>query len=101
MIFASPGTVRKLQARFHPRTRSGTQFVVVGHVVCDERGAHIEPASIPPTATKPFDAGRLHEKLEFLVLSVGSNPCRSLLTFQSGYWSFVELAEQGERSKAM
>jgi hypothetical protein len=101
MIFASPGRVRRLQARFHPRTRSGTEFVVVGHVVCDERGTRIEPASIPPTATKPFDSGRLHEKLQFLLLSVGSNPCRSLLTFRSGYWSFVELPEHGQRPKAV
>jgi hypothetical protein len=36
-----------------------------------------------------------------LVLSVGSNPCRSLLTFHSGYWSFVELPEHGERPKAV
>ncbi len=75
--------------------------MVVGHVVCDERGVRIEPASIPASATKPFDSGRLHDKLEFLVLSAANFPCRSLLTFQSGYWSFVELSEDSERDKAM
>jgi hypothetical protein len=84
--------VRKLEARFHPSSKSGDAFVVVGRVVCDQHRATIEPAEIPPSAVKPFDSARLHDKLEFLVMSVAGDPCRSLLALRSGFWSFVEIS---------
>jgi hypothetical protein len=90
--------VPKLEARFHPRSRSHDGFVVVGHVVCSERGAKIELANIPASSAKPFDSTKLHDKLEFLVMSTAGEPCRSLLSLRSGYWSFVELPGSGERA---
>jgi hypothetical protein len=85
--------VRRLQARFHPHSRSDDRFVVVGHIVCDDGGPRIEPADIPARSAKPFDSARLHDKLAFLVLSTTGEPCRSLLSLRSGYWSFVEMSE--------
>jgi hypothetical protein len=84
--------VRKLEARFHPSSKSSETFVVVGRVVCDQQRATIEPAEIPPSAVKPFDSARLRDKLEFLVMSVAGDPCRSLLALRSGFWSFVEVS---------
>jgi len=88
----SPGALRRLEARFHPSSKTSDAFVVVGRVVCDQHRATIEPADIAPNAVKPFDSARLHEKLEFLVLSVAGDPCRSLLELRSGFWSFVEIS---------
>jgi hypothetical protein len=64
--------------------------VVVGRVICDGRRARIEPVAVAPSAVKPFDSARLHEKLEFLVMSVVGDPVRGLLQLRSGFWSFVE-----------
>jgi hypothetical protein len=97
---ASLRGVRRLEARFHPHSRSDNRFVVVGHIVCDESGPRIEPADIPAKSAKPFDSARLHEKLAFLVLSTAGEPCRSLLSLRSGYWSFVEISPPGEQGAA-
>jgi hypothetical protein len=82
--------VRVLEARFHPATRSHPKSVVVGRVICDGRRARIEPIAVAPSAVKPFDAARLHEKLEFLVMSTVGDPASGLLQLRSGFWSFVE-----------
>jgi hypothetical protein len=84
--------VRVLEARFHPASKSGGEFVVVGLVSCAGRRASITRFGIAPDAVKPFDASRLHEKLEFLVMSVAGDPARGLLELRSGFWSFVETA---------
>jgi hypothetical protein len=67
-------------------------FVVVGRVRCDGRRASIERVDVAPSAVKPFDSTRLHEKLEFIVMSVVGDPARGLLELRSGFWSFVETA---------
>jgi hypothetical protein len=66
--------------------------VLVGRVLCDGRRATIERVDVAPAAVKPFDASRLHEKLEFIVMSVVGDPARGLLELRSGFWSFVETA---------
>lgn len=83
--------VRILEARFHPGSKSGSGFVVVGRVFCDQHPISIERIAIAPGTTEPFDAARLYDKLEFLVMSVGRDPCRELLELRSGFWSFVQL----------
>jgi hypothetical protein len=88
--------VRRLEARFHPSSKSRGGFVVVGRVVCSQQRATIEPAEIPPNTVRPFDSARLHQKLEFLVMSVAGDPCRSLLALRSGFWSFVEVPSGGD-----
>lgn len=88
----APGVpVKILEARFHPASKSGRGFVVVGRVLCEQHPASIERAAIAPGAAKPFDAARLYDKLEFLVMSVARNTYRELLELRSGFWSFVEL----------
>ena len=84
--------VRVLEARFHPASKSGGAFVVVGLVSCEGRRASITRLAIAPAAVKPFDASRLHDKLEFLVMSVAGDPAPGLLELRSGFWSFVETA---------
>jgi hypothetical protein len=87
--------VRVLEARFHPASKSGKQTVVVGRVVCDGPRTTIQRIEISPSAVKPFDSSRLHEKLEFLVMSVAGDPARGLLQLRSGFWSFVETSSRG------
>jgi hypothetical protein len=65
-------------------------FVVVGRVVCDGARASIERADVAAAKVRPFDAARLYEKLEFLVMSTAGDPARGLLQLRSGFWSFVE-----------
>ena len=82
--------MRVLEARFHPTSKSNPSFVVVGRVRCEGSRATIERADVPHAAVRPFDAAKLHEKLEFLVMSVLGDRARGLLELQSGFWSFVE-----------
>ena len=83
--------VRILEARFHPGSKSGSGFVVVGRVFCDQHPISIERIAIAPGTTEPFDAARLYDKLEFLVISVARDPYRELLELRSGFWSLVQL----------
>jgi hypothetical protein len=83
--------VRILEARFHPSSKTGRSVVSVGRVVCDGDRARIVTASVSPTAVRPFDASRLREKLEFLVMSFPRDVCAGLLQLRSEFWSFVEL----------
>lgn len=68
---------------------------MVGRVICDGSRATIERIDVSPAAVKPFDATRLHDKLEFLVMSVVGDAARGLLQLSSGYWSFVETSDAG------
>jgi hypothetical protein len=92
--------VRVLQARFHPATKSGPTSVVVGRVICDGTRATVERVDVKAATVKPFDSARLHEKLEFLVMSVVGDAARGLLQLTSGYWSFVEMSDAVETSGA-
>ena len=74
-----------------PGSKSGPGFVVVGRVFCDQHPLSIERLPIAPGTTEPFDAARLYDKLEFLVMSVARDPYRELLELRSGFWSFVKL----------
>ena len=65
-------------------------FVVVGRVLCDGVRATIERVDVAAAKVRPFDAGRLYQKLEFLVMSMAGDPARGLLQLRSGFWSFVE-----------
>jgi hypothetical protein len=84
--------MRVLEARFHPSSKSGRSVVTVGRVVCDQSGVSVERLAIPLRAVEPFDPGRLHGQLEFLVKSAVGDPIRSLLEIRSGFWSFVEVS---------
>ena len=83
-----------LEARFHPGSKSGAGFVVVGRVVCNQRRAAIELVDVPSHSVKPFDAVRLRDKLEFLVMSAVGDPFRALLDLRSGFWSFVDITRE-------
>jgi hypothetical protein len=93
--------VRVLEARFHPATRSGGGFVVVGRVTfVDQNRASIEHVEVPRAAVRPFDSERLHEKLEFLVSSMVGDRARALLALQSAFWSFVDTQDVGAGPRA-
>jgi hypothetical protein len=88
--------VRVLEARFHPATRSGDGFVVVGRVIfVDQSRVSIERVEVPRAAVRPFDSERLHEKLDFLVNSMVGDRARALLALQSVFWSFVDTQDTG------
>ena len=67
-------------------------MVSVGRVICDGDRVTIVPVNVSPAAVRPFDAARLREKLEFLVMSFPRDVCGGLLQLRSEFWSFVELA---------
>ena len=54
----------------------------------------IQQLYVAAAKVKPFDAARLHEKLEFFVMSTASDPARGLLELRSEFWSFVEMSAQ-------
>jgi hypothetical protein len=85
--------VKILDARFHPSSKSGRGFVSIGRILCDGERVTIEPVVVPAPAVRPFDANRLHAKLEFLVMSFPRDAYRGLLQLRSEFWSFVELPE--------
>jgi hypothetical protein len=85
--------VRILEVRFHPRSKSGREAVVVGRVLCEGRAARVEPVSIAPEAVKPFDSLALFCNLQLLVASVVGDPFHELAGLRSGFWSFVEVPD--------
>jgi hypothetical protein len=80
--------VRVLEARFHPRKRSGREFVVVGHVYCKGRQAKVLPA--PSRTMRPMTEPMM-EKLRYLVRESGPEPFEWLCRLASDFWSFVEV----------
>jgi hypothetical protein len=84
--------VRTLEARFYPASKANAAFVVVGRVLCDDGKASIERVAVAPDAVRPFDASRLHEKLEFFVLTTTGDRYRGLLSLRSRFWSFEPIA---------
>ena len=80
-----------LEARFHPDSKGRPGFVVVGRVICDQKRAAIVRLDVAPETVKPFDATKLHEKLDFIVMAVVGDPFRALQELRSGFWSFVEI----------
>jgi hypothetical protein len=93
------GQVRILEARFHPSSKSGRPVVSVGRVLFDGQRVRIQPVEVPPLSVRPFDARRLQEKLEFLVMSFARDACDGLLRLRSDFWSFVEVpVDDGPRA---
>jgi len=72
--------------------------VSVARVECDGDRARIVPVEFPPLAVRPFDARRLHEKLEFLVMSFARDTFAGLLSLRSEFWSFIEIPDDGPRA---
>lgn len=64
---------------------------MVGRVICDQKRASIVRVDVAPHSVKPFDATKLHEKLDFLVMASVGDPFRALQELRSGFWSFVEI----------
>ena len=70
----------------------------VGRVLVDGARVTIETLEVPALAVRPFDARRLHEKLEFIVMSFARDTCDGLLGLRSDFWTFVELVDEGPRA---
>ncbi len=87
-MLVSP-SMRVLEARFHPRKKSGDPVIVVGRVYCAGRQARIEPAESEATAS-PVKLAML-EKLRYLVGTMGRPLFERLRELRSDYWSFVEV----------
>ncbi len=81
--------MRVLEARFHPRKKSGEPVIVVGRVYCEGRQARIEPAEAD-AAGSPVRVAML-AKLRYLVGTLGRPIFERLRELRSDYWSFVEV----------
>ena len=90
----SSATVRLLEARFHPGSKSAPSAVIVGRVSCDGRVALVEPLPFQAEAVKPFEPIALFHKLEFLVASAVGDTFQALVTLRSAFWSFVEVEDE-------
>jgi hypothetical protein len=83
-------TLRVLEARFHPRQKSGGDFIVVGHVVWEGDSEHpvVQPSSTLLTRSEP---ATLLSKLQYLVSINGRESFERLQVLRSQFWSFVEV----------
>ncbi|HEY4392783.1 MAG TPA: hypothetical protein VGP64_01920 [Polyangia bacterium] len=80
-----------LEARFHPRQKSGGDFIVVGHVVWEgEKDVHpvVQPSTTLLTRSEP---ATLLSKLQYLVSINGRESFERLQVLRSQFWSFVEV----------
>jgi hypothetical protein len=82
--------LRVLEARFHPRQKSGGDFIVVGHVVWEGEGGRpvVQPSSTLLTRSEP---ATLLSKLQYLVSINGRESFERLQVLRSQFWSFVEV----------
>jgi hypothetical protein len=78
-----------LEARFYPRSKADPSFVVVGRVICEGTRTSIIPADLTARMVRPFDAGGLQSKLQFLVACASADPFRELTLMRSDFWAFV------------
>ena len=87
-----PVTLRVLEARFHPRQKTGGDFIVVGHVVWEGDRARpvVQPSSNLLTRGEP---ATLLSKLQYLVSINGQESFDRLRVLRSQFWSFVEVSE--------
>lgn len=82
--------MRVLEARFHPRQKTGGDFIIVGHVVWETEGgrAVVQPSSALLSRAEP---ATLLSKLQYLVALNGAASFERLQVLRSQFWSFVEV----------
>ena len=82
--------MRVLEARFHPRQKTGGDFIVVGHVVWEKEDgrAVVQPSSALLSRAEP---ATLLSKLQYLVSLDGAASFERLQVLRSQFWSFVEV----------
>jgi hypothetical protein len=82
--------LRVLEARFHPRQKTGGDFIVVGHVVWEVENGRpvVQPSSGLLTRSEP---ATLLSKLQYLVSINGRESFERLKVLRSQFWSFVEV----------
>ena len=85
--------MRVLEARFHPRQKTGGDFIVVGHVVWEgEQGNEGRPIVQPSSALlSRAEPATLLSKLQYLVALNGAASFERLQVLRSQFWSFVEV----------
>jgi hypothetical protein len=89
------GTVRILEARFHPHSKKSDLALPVARLACDGPRVTIQPLPISRRQLRPFDPDGLIAKLNFLVQTAIPRPYEGLTTLRSDYWSFVDVAASG------
>jgi hypothetical protein len=79
-----------LEARFHPRQKTGGDFIVVGHVVWE--GERERPVVQPSSSLLANgEPATLLSKLQYLVSLNGAASFERLQVLRSQFWSFVEV----------
>jgi hypothetical protein len=83
--------VRVLEARFHPRQKTGGDFIVVGHVVWERDRARpvVQPSQ---SLLERGEPATLLSKLQYLVSVNGAEAFDRLQALRSQFWSFVEVS---------
>lgn len=79
--------MRLLEARYHP-TKRRDDFIVVGHVLCDELHASLLKNEAPTAAPVP---PAVMSNFKYLILMSSPRPFETLRALDSLFWSFVEV----------
>jgi len=95
MSFAWMLVVQILEARFYPRSKAVSSFVIVAKIICDRSQVSIESERVAARAVEPFQWDGLLAKLQFLVDSAIPDTCGDLLRLRSDFWSFVPIGRSG------
>ncbi|HVZ86766.1 MAG TPA: hypothetical protein VHG72_07345 [Polyangia bacterium] len=83
--------MRVLEARFHPRQKTGGDFIVVGHVVWE--GEHGRPIVQPSNSLLArSEPATLLSKLQYLVSINGKESFERLQVLRSQFWSFIDVS---------
>ena len=87
--------MRVLEARFHPQERTGSGFVVVGHLVWRGRRGRespvVRPAPSLGLAAKPTT---MLSKLRYLISATAPESFERLQALRSRFWSFVDVTSE-------
>lgn len=86
--------MRALEARFHPFEQASPTFIVIGHVVWDDRkdaGApRVEPSAALQRQTAP---STMLATLRHLVRMTTPHSYERLQSLRSRFWSFVSIED--------
>jgi hypothetical protein len=81
--------MRVLEARFHPRRKDESEFVVVGRLVWSKAEQSERPIFQPSRASSVPDATAI--KLRYFLAMTAPDCFHGLQNLRSEYWSFVEI----------
>nr|ALS91370.1 MetaGeneMark_Unknown Function [uncultured bacterium] len=81
-----------LEARFHPRRKGQSEFVVIGHLVWRRLTRRERPVFQPAAQALPEP---ILTKLRYFLAVTAPDCFARLQSLRSEFWSFVEIGQDG------